>query len=104
MVDWPREADETDKLLAELQRRGIDPPKDKAFWFDDLEEQSGTLEEVELKYRHYLTPEGKARVNALIHKDRRQNAEWWVRILATLGALITGLLGTLIGVLAFLRK
>jgi hypothetical protein len=104
MVDWNREAAETDRLLSELQRRGIDAPKGPEFWFDDLEQQSGTFEEIELKYRHYLTPEGKARANALIRKDKRQNAEWWVRMLTTIGALLTGLLGAFIGVLAFLKK
>ena len=29
-------------------------------WFDNLEEQSGTLEEIEASYRHYLNPKGRA--------------------------------------------
>lgn len=47
MIDWNKEAKETDKLMSELQRRGIELPKDGSLWFDDLEEQSGTLEEIE---------------------------------------------------------
>jgi hypothetical protein len=104
MVDWEKEAAETDKLLLELQRRGIELPNDPSLWFDDLEEQSGTLEEIELLTRSYLTPKGKAVANALIRKDKRQNVEWWIKIIATLATLITGLLGALIGLLAFLKK
>jgi hypothetical protein len=68
MIDWKKEANETDKLTSELQRRGIELPKDPALWFDDLEEQSGTLEEIEVPYRSYLTPKGKAIAHASIRK------------------------------------
>ena len=104
MIDWTKEAAETDKLIEELQRRGIDPPADPSFWFDDLEEQGGTLEEIEARYRNYLTPQGKARAHALIRKDKRQNVEWWVKIIGSVAAFITGILGALIGLLAFLWK
>jgi hypothetical protein len=105
MVEWQKEADETDKLLAELQRRGIDPPIGPLFWFDDLEEQGGgSLEEVQANYRNYLTPQGKARAHVLIRKDKRQNAEWWVKIIGSVAAFLTGIIGALIGLLAFLRK
>lgn len=40
VIDWKKEANETDKLTSELQRRGIELPKDPLLWFDDLEEQS----------------------------------------------------------------
>ena len=63
MIDWNKEAKETDKLISELQRRGIELPKDGSLWFDDLEEQSGTLEEIEASYRHYLIP-----VNSRIYR------------------------------------
>jgi hypothetical protein len=36
MIDWTREAAETDLLIAELQRRGIPLPHGSQFWFDDL--------------------------------------------------------------------
>ena len=52
MIDWNKEAKETDKLMSALQRRGIELPKDGSLWFDDLEEQSGTFEEIEASYRH----------------------------------------------------
>jgi hypothetical protein len=48
MIDWKKEADETDKLTSELQRLGTELTKDPLLWFDDLEEQSGTLEEIEI--------------------------------------------------------
>jgi len=104
MIDWTKEASETDALIAELQRRGIPLPKGSQFWFDDLEEQSGTLEEIEFSTRSYFTPAGKYEANHQIRVDKRKNAEWWIKIIGQLGALITGLLGALIGVLAFLKK
>ena len=104
MIDWTKEAVGTDLLIAELQRRGIPLPQGSEFWFNDLEEQSGTLEEIELSTRSYFTPAGKAEANHQIKIDRRRNIEWWVKIIGQVGALLTGLLGALIGVLAILRK
>ena len=104
MIDWNKEAKETDKLMSALQRRGIELPKDGSLWFDDLEEQSGTLEQIEASYRHYLNPKGKALAHALIRKDKRQNVEWWVKIIGAVTAFTTGLIGSLIGLLAFLRE
>ena len=104
MIDWTREAVETDMLIAELQRRGIPLPNGSQFWFDDLEEQSGTAEMIELSTRSYLTPAGKAEANHQIKLDRRRNVEWWVKIIGQVGALLTGLLGALIGLLAIIRK
>jgi hypothetical protein len=104
MIDWIREGIETDILIAELQRRGISLPVGSEFWFDDLEHQSGTLEEIELSTRSYLTPAGKAEANYQIKLDRRRNVEWWVKIIGQVGALLTGLLGALIGLLAIIRK
>ena len=90
--------------MSELQRRGIELPKDGSLWFDDLEEQEGTLEEIEASYRHYLTPKGKTLAHVLIRKDKRQNVEWWVKIIGKVTAFTTGLIGSLIGLLSFLRK
>ena len=104
MIDWTREGVETDILIAELQRRGISLPVGSEFWFDDLEHQSGTLEEIELSTRSYLTPAGKAEANHQIKLDRRRNLEWWVKIVGQVGALLTGLLGALIGLLAIIKK
>jgi hypothetical protein len=104
MFDWKKEADETDKLIAALQRRGVPLPKGSHFWLNDMEEQSGTLEEIQLSTRDYFTPEGKYEANHLIRNDKRKNVEWWIKIVGQLGALVTGLLGALIGVLAVLKK
>ena len=40
MIDWSKEAVETDTLIAELERRGIRRPHGSEFWFNDMEEQS----------------------------------------------------------------
>ena len=104
MIDWTKEAVETDTVIAELQRRGIPLPHGSEFWFNDMEEQSGTLEEIELSTRSYFTPAGKAEANHQIKLDRRRNIEWWVKIIGQIGVLLTGLLGALIGLLAIIRK
>jgi hypothetical protein len=104
MIEWTKEAVETDMLIAELQRRGVSLPVGSEFWFDDLEQQSGTLEEIELSTRSYFRPAGKAEASHQIKIDRRKNVEWWVKIIAQVGALITGLLGALIGLLVILKK
>jgi hypothetical protein len=104
MIDWIKEAAETDKLIVELQRRGIPLPAGSQFWFDDLAEQSGTLEEIELSTRSYFTPAGKYEANHLVRTDKRTNVEWWIKVIGQVGALVIGLLGALIGVLAFLKK
>jgi hypothetical protein len=62
-----------------------------------MEEQSGTLEEIELSTSHISRPVGKAEANHQNKLDRRRNVEWWVKIIGQMGVLLTGLLGTLIG-------
>jgi hypothetical protein len=104
MIDWIKEAVETETLIAELQRRGISPPCGSEFWFDDVEEQSGTLEEIELSTRSYFTPAGKAEANHQIKLDRRRNVEWWIKIIGQIGVLLTGVLGALIGLLTIIKK
>src|SRR5262245_20584651 len=104
MVDWKKEADETDKLITELQRRGIPLPHGSQFWFDDMEEHSGSYEEIELKTRSYFTPAGKYEANHLIRMDKRKNAEWWIKIVGQIVALVTGLVGALIGLLTVVKK
>lgn len=47
-----------------------------------------------------LTDVGEAQLRTLIRKHRRETFEWWVKIISGL----TGLIGTLIGLIAVLKK
>ena len=99
-----REAEETSKLTSELLSRGIDLPREGGLWWDDMDDHGGTIDEIEAATNYYLTDKGKATARRLIREDKRRNVEWWIKIIGSIVALTTGLLGTLIGVLAFLKK
>jgi hypothetical protein len=40
----------------------------------------------------------------LIREDKRRNLEWWIKVIGSIIAFVTGLLGALIGVIAVLKK
>ncbi|MDT4896503.1 MAG: hypothetical protein QOH25_1580 [Acidobacteriota bacterium] len=101
------EARETTALKREATRLGIDIPRRADWWWEDEDGYEGmTLEAIELTREQnlYLTELGKAGVKKLIRDEKRRNVEWWLRVVGSIIALITGLLGALIGVLAFLTK
>ena len=94
----------TDRLTTELLRRGIEPPRGHGMWWDDMEDHGGTIDEIEAATQSYFTDKGEATARRLIREDKRKNAEWWIKVIGAIAALVTGMLGALIGVLAFLRK
>jgi hypothetical protein len=51
-----------------------------------------------------LTPEGRVLLKRAIRADRRNNLEWWIKMITPILAAATGLLGVLIGLIAVLRK
>jgi hypothetical protein len=103
--DLKRKAKEiTDRLTSELLRRGIEPPRGHGMWWDDSEDHGGTIEEIEAATRVYLNHKGEAAARRLIREDKRRNIEWWVKVVGSIAALITGLLGALIGVIALLKR
>jgi hypothetical protein len=103
--DLKRKAKEiTDGLTCELLRRGIEPPRGHGMWWDDSEDHGGTIEEIEAATMFYLTDKGQAAARRLIREDRRKNIEWWVKVIGSIAALVTGLLGALIGVIALLKR
>ena len=67
------------------------------WWWDDIDQEGADG-------RYYLTSEGKARVSYLIWEVRKQNIEWWVKIIGGTLAGLTGLAGTIIGIIAVLRN
>ena len=94
----------TDRVCDELVRRGIDPPSGHGMWWDDMEDHGGTIEEIEAATNFYLTEKGEAAAKRLIREDKRRNAEWWIKMIGSIVAFVTGLLGALIGVIAVLKR
>jgi len=85
---------ETDKILDKAQSYGIELPKDKKhWWWDDIDYEGEN-------FRSYLTDVGKAGVKKLIRDEKRLNVEWWVKIIVSIFAALTGLVGSIIGVLS----
>jgi hypothetical protein len=64
----------------------------------------GTIEEIEAETNFYLTAKGQAAARRLIREDKRKNTEWSIRVVGSITALVTGLLGALIGVIALLKR
>jgi hypothetical protein len=90
---------DTDRLLRKVRQLGIDlPAKKDSWWWDDMDYVDFD------DSRSYLTDIGKAAVSKLIREERRKNIEWWVKIVVTIIVALTGLVGSLIGVLSVLKK
>ena len=82
----------TQKLIHKARKLGISVPKLPS-WFTD---QYNVYSEHTYKV---LTEFGEAKVRNLIRKQRREDMEWWLKVI---GAL-TGLIGVLIGLVAILK-
>ena len=106
--EWLRtEGRVTAELKREATQLGIDIPKTPDWWWENEEDYGNmSVQDIELLREDniYLTELGKASVSKLIRDEKRKNIEWWLRVVGALIVLITGLLGALIGVLAFLKK
>ena len=88
----------TDKLVRRAERRGIDLHA-KQEWWDSIDEGEWTGMESHIKV---LTDTGLAQAKRLIRDDFRQSVKWWVEVVALVIAALTGLGGTVIGVLSLL--
>jgi hypothetical protein len=89
---------ETDQILEKAESYGIELPKDKSrWWWDDIDYEGEN-------FRSYLTEAGKAGVKKMIRDERRLTVEWWVKIIVGILAALTGLVGSIIGVLSVLKK
>ena len=84
---------DTKYLEAKARALGIEIPKDKEWWDDDDYHQS-----------RFLTDTGKTRLTKLIRQEKWERRKRLMDIAAVLVPALTGLLGTLIGVLSFLQK
>ena len=51
-----------------------------------------------------LSETGLIRLNKLVKEEKRKNKEWWITILASLIGALTGLVGSLIALIAILHE
>jgi hypothetical protein len=75
-------------------------PNDKDKWVPREELPPG-------QYWSVLTPEAMMELNAVIRKERgarREVWESWAKIIGTIVASLTGIIGTIIGLVAILKK
>lgn len=90
---------DTNRLVNKVNQLGIEIPSDKEnWWWDDLNYVGVD------HFRSYLTDVGKAGISKLIREERRKNIQWWVNIIITIFTALTGLIGSIIGVISVLRN
>jgi hypothetical protein len=83
----------TQKLLRKASKLGIEVKPEWGNWF--IKQENVYTEQTYL----VLSDIGEAKVRNLIRKQKREDMEWWLKII---GAL-TGLVGTIIGLVAILK-
>jgi hypothetical protein len=85
----------TQQLLRKADRLSIDitPEQNPRWWYTQNEEGYPIL-----------TKSGQIRVKKLIDDERFARSERWIKLLAPIIAALTGLVGTIIGLLAFLWR
>jgi len=93
---WEHEIDlfETEVLRRLARKYGVEEPTDAASWADD---SASGLSPEDITY--WLTPRGQAKLRASIREQQKKNWEFWIRVITAL----TGLGGTIIGIIAALR-
>jgi hypothetical protein len=99
---YKQEAKETDELLRQVLELGVEIPKHPEWWFDDVENYSGPAALAEFSIRNYLTDDGKIGVSGLIREKRAQITDRRIKWACQIIAAVTGLLGSLIGILAII--
>ncbi|MDQ3803085.1 MAG: hypothetical protein M3416_04435 [Acidobacteriota bacterium] len=91
------EAIETERLIKEAVRLGIDFPEKPEWW---RKADGKTFE----NFRPRLNQYGRVAISKLIRDERRKNIEWWVKtITPLLGALIS-LLGLVVALVSVGKK
>jgi hypothetical protein len=91
------------RLLTKATKLGVDIPthEEKSTWWESNSRGGFDFGPATV---YWLSDAGMAGVSKLIREERRKNVEWWVRTVGSVAGLLTGLLGALIGVIAFLKK
>ena len=112
LVNWRKakhalDVFESDILVNNAQRLGVDIPKTADWWEDDYNEQDyGGLPAHVLNdiLNRWLTPKGRLMVAKLIREERRKNVEWWVRVIAPLLGALISLLGLVVALVTVSRR
>ena len=115
-----KERRETDAIRAEALRLGLDISHTAGWWWEDVDNFSGSLQEWEfLKSDYmYLTELGKAGAKRLIKEEfrrleiesrkdiewKRQNTQWKLTIAGIIIGWILGISGIVVAVVSLLRK
>lgn len=94
---------EYEHLLATAHSLGVDIPthEEKPSWWSSNSSRGMDFGPATV---YWLSDTGEAGLAKLIREEKRKNVEWWVRTVGSIAGLLTGLLGALIGVIAFLKK
>jgi hypothetical protein len=97
---------ETDMLLLKARKLGVDIPENPAWWRVDTFLEQNFLGEFpdENGKRRYLTEAGFYGMTRLVREAQRSNIEWWIKVTGGVLAGMTGLAGTIIGIIAILSK
>lgn len=91
---------ESNCLLAKAERLGVEVSSEKPDWWypkDFFKNTGVTVGEV-------LSEKGQDRVHKLIRRERRQDVEWWVKILSPILALIVSALGLILALTSIARR
>ena len=89
---------ESDGLRALALKYGVEEPKDAGCWSDDSE-QAGPEDAT-----YWLTRKGQSKLRASIREQQRKNWQFWIMVITALVTVLTGLGGTIIGIISALRR
>ncbi len=103
-IDWWIKENDSRDLLDQAEGMYLPTPgvNDKDKWVDQGEFPPGIQQ-----YWSVLTPEAMTELNAAIRQEkkaRREVWESWAKIIATIVTGVAGIIGTIIGLVAILKK
>jgi hypothetical protein len=87
---------ESAQLLRKAHKLGIEVPDTNSWWEYEF------FDEDRRSRRIHLSEFGKIKVAKLIREERVKNAEQLIKLVAPIIAALTGLVGAIIGLLAFI--
>lgn len=95
---------ESEALIQQAEKLAVDIPSklEKPSWWE--EDEKGDEELLKVVQTEWLSPVGRTGASKLIKKERRNNLEWWVKIIAPILASIIGLLGLIVALVSISRK
>ena len=85
---------DSDWLRWRVEQLGVDIESNSDLWFH--RKLDGEI--------YSLTSLGRNAVSKLLREESRKTVEWWVKNIGGILVLLTGLIGTIIGLISVLRK